>query len=71
MNQMSHYKQSELIALLLTATSMKDISHSLLLTEAQVQRAACAIYQRAKVDGRVGLMAREIERLRDRKGMAA
>lgn len=71
MKTVLHYRQSELLALLLTSASIKEIAHSLLLTENQAQQAASAVYKRAKADGRMGLMAQEIERLRERKGIAA
>ena len=66
----SHYKQSQLLALLLTHFDMKEIANQLLLTENQVQRAACAIYRRAKVSGRVEFMAREIARLKEGRNPA-
>ena len=70
-NQITHYKQSELLALLYTKASIIEIAHSLLLTEAQATRAICAIYKRAKVANRVELLAVEIAHLRERKDRAA
>ena len=67
----SSYKNSDLIALIFTNASMLQIADALLISEAQAQRAASALYKRAKVANRVELMAVEIERLRQRKDRAA
>lgn len=62
-------REMELHCHLLTAAPVSEIAATMGISEPSVRLYSTRIYEKLCVDGRVGLMANEIEQLREQRAM--